>query len=246
MDPHLRSPSREPGPSVGHTEARGRCGQPRLAGAGVTREERPWRGIARHVLDDAGVTLLRGTARIPYRLPDGREYNAKLRTAGREWWNVCGLPLIPFGLETLPPAEAAADALLVLAEGESDALALRESLSADEATGSQPFAVLALPGATTWRHDWRAYFDPYPLIYVVGDGDDAGRRMMRRVAASIPWARLVHLPDGSDTRSLLQSRGVHALDRYFADADAEATLDAVFRLARTLGEAEALLVRRPA
>lgn len=193
--------------------------------------ERPWKGISFLVTQPAGLTInSAGVARLPYRLPDGSVFRERFFAPdGRAWW-AAGGGLVPFGLETLPPAAAAASCGLLIAEGESDALALREAFAGVAEPGSvHRFAAIALPGAATWRPEWRAHLEPHRLIYLVGDGDAAGRRMAESVLRDIPWARPLRLPDGEDARAMLQRHGRRALDRYLAEADRDALIAAAFQ-----------------
>ncbi len=90
---------------------------------------RAWKGLAPAVLHEAGVALdEHGLVRVPYRAPDGSEYAAKLFGTRSCWWSgVDGRGLIPFGLETLPRPAFARYCALVVCEGESDALAVRDA-----------------------------------------------------------------------------------------------------------------------
>ncbi|MDP9308187.1 MAG: hypothetical protein M3P15_07740 [Actinomycetota bacterium] len=210
--------------------------------------ERPWRGISFLVLDDAGVTVdAEGNARIPYRLPDGREHNAKVICAdGRTWYEKRDLDLIPLGLETLPDAATdPASVAILIAEGESDALALREAFAGT--AGPHPiktFCVLGLPGARSWQAKWREHVERFPLIYLAGDGDEAGRAMNADLKRDLPWARPVWLEWGEDVRGTLQQHGARALDHVLQDADRDAALWASFVLADNIEACEALLTGR--
>lgn len=206
-----------------------------------------WKGIDAAVLDQAGFVFDGELVRIPYRRSDGAINNWRIfRTDGRCWWLSTGLGLIPFGLETLPPAEQATEVALLIAEGESDALALRQAFAGRPGPGRVAgYAVLGLPGAGSWRSDWRPFVDPHALIYVVGDGDAAGRRMIERIWNEIPWARPVWLPGGEDARSLLQREGPLALDPYLDEADESARFVIAIKTARNYEEYLELLSGKP-
>jgi hypothetical protein len=211
-----------------------------------------WKGIERvPVLDEAGITFVRGLVRIPYFARGGREHNAKVfplqrrRWCPSSWWERSGLPVIPFGLQLLPrTASAALRSVLLVAEGESDALALGSSYA--EIVG-HPFIdsihVLGLPGASSWQSDWGAFLEPFPFIYVIGDGDEAGQRMIASVKADVPWARPVRLPSGADARSIIQSRGCGALDPFLGIADDDAALVAGVFGSESVAECAAAVVR---
>ena len=48
---------------------------------------------------------------------------------------------------------------------------------------------LGIPGASTWKPEWKRHLTPFPTVYVCGDGDHAGANMVGRVLADMPWAR---------------------------------------------------------
>lgn len=176
-----------------------------------------WKGLPRCVLAEAGVEVRDGLVRVPYRDIEGATHNVRLfAPPGRCWWERTGLPLRPFGLETLrrPPHDRG----LLVAEGESDALALRASFS-------WGYDVLGVPGATSWHREWRSYAEPYAAVYALGDGDEAGRRLAASVRRDVPRARIVPIPADEDARSLLQREGPGALDWLLEEADRLARLE---------------------
>lgn len=211
----------------------------------VIEGDRPWKGIDRLVLDEAGVTIEGGLVRVPYRdCSDELRYSKVFPLAPREggprsWYEPRGVELLPFGLETLPLGSRA----VIMAEGESDALALREAYaegvrtSEGIALGTMP--VLALPGARSWKPCWAKYLEPFPVVYVIPDGDAAGRAMAAKIRADVPRARIVQLPEGEDARALLQRKGARALDPYLDRADEDARFEAALTYSR--GDLETFL-----
>ena len=195
-----------------------------------------WKGIAPDVLAAAGVEHDRGSVRVPYRDRDGRElYCKRFGREHRSWYEPAGISLVPFGLETLPSTWCRYPRFvaLLLCEGESDALAVRDVLRHRDDDRAVEYLALALPGALSWRNSWRTFLKPFPLVYVLGDGDEPGRRMNRRVRSAVPWARPVWLPDGSDVRALLQA-DPDSLDPYLELADRDALLWAALVLSPDL------------
>jgi hypothetical protein len=193
-----------------------------------------WKGIDPAILRDAGVTELDGRVRVPYRRTDGTEHNAKLfASSGRSWWEHAGRELIPFGLERLAPRAEARYRALLVAEGESDSLALRERFG-------QGADVLGVPGARTWRREWRSCLEGYALVYTLGDGDEAGRELNAKVKLDVPWSRSVWLPEGEDARSMLE-RDPAELDELLTQANENAHLEAALLLAQDVDTAETLL-----
>ena len=207
---------------------------------------RGWKGLSLDVLDTAGVELDSGVVTVPYRDTAGHElYRKCFRSDGRSFYRPAGIELVPFGLDTLPPEGSCRPlyGALLLCEGESDALAVRDVLGNRDAPRAVEYLALALPGAGIWRDSWRSFLEPFPLVYVLGDGDEPGRQMNRRVSAAVPWTRPVWLPDGQDVRSLLQA-DLSALDPFLAQADADARAWAAFALSPDLDTFRRLLAGR--
>ena len=170
------------------------------------------------------MTRIDGLTRVPYYGLDGREVNAKLcsEKTGRSWWERRGVGVLPYGMERLPRTEFDEWFALVLEEGEADALAVRGSVGV---RGDRSVRVLGLPGASTWRSEFGLLVRRFPVVYVVGDGDAPGRRMMDAVLADVPWARPVRIPSGEDARSIIQGPdGDEAFRRLLDDADLGANI----------------------
>lgn len=219
---------------------------------------RGWKRLSVDVLDEAGVELDRGLVTVPYRDRAGRElYRKCFRRDGRAFYRPAGTELVPFGLETLPaPGDCHPRyCALLVCEGESDALCVRDVLRLHDddraveylslalpgvGVPAVEYLALALPGASVWRNSWRSFVEPFPLVYVLGDGDEPGRRMNRRVVAAVPWARPVWLPDGADVRSLLQA-DPDSLEPLLAHADENARLSAALALSPDLDTFRRLL-----
>lgn len=202
-----------------------------------------WKGISAVALWEAGVTRdRRGLVRVPYCGVDGKTLKAKVFAPnGRTWWSPVGVDQVPLGLEMIGLPGRREDRTLIIAEGEGDCFAVREALAED--IGGYPIDVIGLPGAGTWQPDWAQYVHGYSRAYVIGDGDEPGRRMMDAVVRSVPWVRPVRLPEGEDARSLLQRDGDRALDSYLDEADRVAVLVAAMRFAPTLAEFHDVLAR---
>lgn len=171
-----------------------------------------WKGLPTYVLAEAGLERADdGTVRVPYRLRDGRVWGLRVFAGnGRAWWassdetgtvrpGLNGQRIAaPFGVDRQWPEELRRYRLLAICEGESDCLAL------DAALGTEGFDCIAAPGASVWRAEWAEYAAGYVRVYVFPDGDDAGRRFVERVIASVPQAVAVWLPAGEDVRAMIQ------------------------------------------
>ena len=205
------------------------------------RGQLAWKGLAEHVLADAGVEEVDGLVYVPYRGEHGRIMFCKVFGHARSWYSPGGIDLVPYGVDRLPVSRwIAARSALLICEGESDTLAARECFVEGNSKVLAWYAV-GLPGSGTWRRSWRQWLAPFPRIYLCGDGDDPGRRLNELVWKDVPWARPVWLPDGEDIRSILQRDGRNGLLPHLAAADADARLTAALALAPDLATFERLL-----
>lgn len=96
-------------------------------------------------------------------------------------------------------AVLAARASVVICEGEFDAMAV---------SGLAGIPAVGYPGADTWARNehWPRVFAGLEVV-VVADGDAPGLKAAQTVAKSIPDSRLVVLPDGEDSNSLILKEG---------------------------------------
>jgi hypothetical protein len=198
-----------------------------------------WKGIDAIVLAEAGVKRRPdGTVEVPYRLADGSTSRVKLFPPGGGSYWAPGEGLIPFGLERLAQPGRRDQRRLWIAEGESDALCLREHYAQWR---GKPVDVIGLPGAATWRGEWAAHARGYASVACFADGDEAGERMADMITASITGTIRVRLPASRDVRDLLQSEGADAVDVLIVSGEADKVLWAGMCLCRTLPELERFL-----
>jgi len=199
------------------------------ASAALGQQQLAWKGIAPWVLEDAGVEEVDGVVWIPSRDETGRTLYCKAFHYARSWYEPSGIDLIPFGVERLPVSAWIAErSALLVTEGESDAFAAREAFVEGDSK-ILAWYVVALPGSGTWRRSWAEYVKAFTVVYLLGDGDDAGRRMNEAVWKDLPWARPVWLPEGRDVRAILQAGGREALLPFLREADYDALLAAALR-----------------
>lgn len=90
---------------------------------------------------------------------------------------------------------------VAITEGEIDAI------TADVAG----IPAVGVPGSQAWKPHFREPFIGYEDVFILADGDDAGRTFAETVASSLPNARIRSMPPGSDVNSLVMERGVQAL-----------------------------------
>jgi 5S rRNA maturation endonuclease (ribonuclease M5) len=171
-----------------------------------------WKGFRLETLRRFGIEVDGDRVEVPYRTLSGNHYRTKVFTAEGQRWLGATMRLIPYGLETLADRdENPAGRTLYLTEGESDALALRITFPAS--------SVLGIPGASSWKPEWARVAEGFERIYLCFDADRAGRRLHDAVRADIPDCRSILLPDGADTRDILQSLGRSAFNVLIDVAD---------------------------
>ncbi|MFB7473193.1 toprim domain-containing protein [Kitasatospora sp. NPDC056184] len=90
---------------------------------------------------------------------------------------------------------------IAICEGELDAITA-------QACGVDAVGV---PGAASWKPHFREPFLGYEWVYILADGDDAGRDFADHVKAQLPNARVIEMPAGQDVNSLVLSQGRQAL-----------------------------------
>lgn len=84
---------------------------------------------------------------------------------------------------------------VAICEGEFDSLIL----------GQLGIPAVAIPGATTWRREWRWLFRNADLVLVVMDNDEAGVQARNKITAQvaqITTTEPIVLPDGMDVTDL--------------------------------------------
>ena len=70
---------------------------------------------------------------------------------------------------------------------------------------------VGVPGAAAWLSYFKEPFLGYREVYVIADGDDAGRQFANTVAMTLPNSKVIPCPPGQDVNSLVLDRGPAAL-----------------------------------
>lgn len=90
---------------------------------------------------------------------------------------------------------------VAVCEGELDAITA-------EACG---IPAVGVPGAHGWKTHFREPFLGYREVFVLADGDDAGMTFANTVAETLPNAKIIPMPSGSDVNSLFVEQGKQAV-----------------------------------
>lgn len=120
-------------------------------------------------------------------LPTRTRYRHRLTGEPRFSWGE-GETIIPYGLWRLTPKAG----YVILCEGESDAQTL----------WLHDFNALGIPGAATWRREWRVYLAPYRRVFIWGEGDGPSNAMIHHVAADWGRVHIIRVPGYKDASEL--------------------------------------------
>jgi DNA primase len=185
---------------------------------------------------------------LPYFDAGGKHYRTKLFPwdgQPRSRWLGTSKPQIPYGLWRFPTEGD----FCFLVEGESDLIAL--------ALAYPKLPVLGIPGVDSWQKAWWSYVADYRRIYLCPDGDGPGdgrvlkgkrtpkkgASLREKVEVDLPEVRSLLLPDGADTRDVLQLLGkpafkvlVEVADRTWEQRCAWAAMDSAVRRRHELVE----------
>lgn len=91
---------------------------------------------------------------------------------------------------------------IAVCEGELDTIIM------DGACG---IPAVGVPGANNWRDHFRLLLEDYEIIFVLCDGDQAGRDFGKKIASEVDGATVVHLPEGMDVNDLYLTEGKEGL-----------------------------------
>lgn len=93
-----------------------------------------------------------------------------------------GTGIYPLGLDQLRSQESK-QALLVV-EGATDYAAARQD----------GFAVLGVPGSSTWKPNWSKHLEGYDTVVIWRENDQGGQSLVRAIAQSYPSVRVIDAP----------------------------------------------------
>lgn len=111
-----------------------------------------------------------------------------------------------------PEACFQADEVIGIAEGEVDAIAATEFLG---------LPTVGVPGATQWisrQNIWKPIFKNFQRVYVLRDGDKAGKELSDAIVESLGFkAKVINMPNGMDVCSMLVRGRASELTEQFKD-----------------------------
>lgn len=95
------------------------------------------------------------------------------------------------------PTEKPSNHLLIV-EGETDLMALASS----PVLRGTSYEVMCAPGATSFPRSWVSLIH-HGAVTVIPDGDQAGEKLISKVASLVPRARWARIPEGTDVNEML-------------------------------------------
>ena len=70
---------------------------------------------------------------------------------------------------------------------------------------------VGVPGSQMWKPYFRELFLGYRNVNILADGDEPGLEFAKTVAKTLPNARIITMPTGSDVNELVNTQGKQAL-----------------------------------
>lgn len=77
----------------------------------------------------------------------------------------------------------------------------------------------ALQGVGAWKESFGKAFAGYEKVFILGDGDDAGKKMTEKLVNTLPNGVPIELPEGSDPDSLRREYGDGVIRRLLGLAE---------------------------
>lgn len=93
---------------------------------------------------------------------------------------------------------------ILVCEGEIDTL-VAEALASLPAVG--------VPGASNWHAHYPLLFEGYQRVFVMADGDQAGKDFAKKVVGSLENAVAINMPDGMDVNDVILAEGPEGIRR---------------------------------
>lgn len=93
---------------------------------------------------------------------------------------------------------------VLICEGEID------TVIADGVVG---IPAVGVPGASNWHKHYPLLFEGYQRVFVMSDGDSAGREFGKKVVSTLDNAVSITMPDGMDVNDVLINEGASGIRR---------------------------------
>lgn len=90
---------------------------------------------------------------------------------------------------------------ICICEGELDAVAA-------ELIG---LPAVGIPGRENWKPHFHRMFKGYDKVFILADGDQAGKDFAFDVMKTLPRGRIINMPEGHDVNSTIQTYGKNAV-----------------------------------
>lgn len=91
---------------------------------------------------------------------------------------------------------------IAITEGELDAVTLNFMCG---------IPAVGVPGANNWKSHYARVLEGFDRVFVLGDGDTAGREFTRNVGKKVAGAVCIDLPEGNDVNDVFQHGGAAAV-----------------------------------
>lgn len=146
---------------------------------------------------EIGHEQAKGRLAIPYLTPKG-VVSIRFRTLDEDeepkYWQPSGSPTHLFNVQDLHGSHEH----IAITEGELDSLVL-SALCDVPAVG--------IPGATNWKPHWRRIFYDYAEVFIVMDGDKAGRAAANKLKEHLPNGVVIDIGEGLDINDAYLEEG---------------------------------------
>lgn len=70
---------------------------------------------------------------------------------------------------------------------------------------------VGIPGRENWKPPFHRMFKGYERVYILADGDQAGKDFAFDVMKTLPNGRIINMPEGEDVNSTIEKFGKNAV-----------------------------------
>ena len=173
---------------------------PYLMGRGVTQETAATRLLGYVQEPEIGHEQYRGRLAIPYITPSGVidiRFRALDSDEGAKYLT---RPGASSHMYNVPAFQEDVD-VIAICEGEFDTMIASQC----------GVTAVGIAGANNWKDWYQRAFRDYRKVFVLTDGDSAGRELGNRIAKQIDVAVIAPMPDGMDVNEFVLQHGAAAL-----------------------------------